>query len=244
MLTFTPEDTTDRRLQNYYALRAGIWTRSAETYGLTVPAGLAIQLSTTNAGITYKQGEARQDNTMPDPYAQQPPRWSTLNIRLVPPFAEYFPAPDDKTSHRAYWVAANTRLNAVVLATARFRGASPITVTTVPPNRDKGAGYGALWRVNLAESQFPPVSHGVYIFDYLLNKVGDDTFLIFRYPLILYNDRYLRDNRDGQRTHDRQRRESELIQASYQRLDRRHPPYSFFVPAEPLDAFRASSDYA
>ncbi len=85
---------------------------------------------------------------------------------------------------------------------------------------------------HIPDNRIPHVSYSTCILDY---RVTHD-FLIFRWPVLLYNEDSICTD-DRFRTVDRQRREGELIQSTFEPLKRRPEPYPFFVPALPLDPF-------
>lgn len=89
--------------------------------------------------------------------------------------------------------------------------------------------------VTLSHTFVPTVAYSVYIYDYVVSPPRRPSVIILRYPQWLYREN-TRDYSDRHRTIDRQRRESESIQAKYQPLDAGQAPYPFFVPEQPLDA--------
>ena len=90
----------------------------------------------------------------------------------------------------------------------------------------KNSGY----RTTIQSTYLPPLSYGVAVRDFYLTR----NLLIFRWPLLLY-DQPIRSIDCQHRTIDRQRRESQFIEATFPSLRQRPEPYPFFVPTLPLD---------
>ena len=83
----------------------------------------------------------------------------------------------------------------------------------------------------LSPSIVPPISYGVAVMDFYVAH----NLLIFRWPLLLY-DQPIRRPDSRHRTIDRQRRESQLIEATFPPLRERPKPNPFFIPTLPLDS--------
>lgn len=91
----------------------------------------------------------------------------------------------------------------------------------------------------IRSSTLPPPSYSTCIRDFIIHK----TFIILRWPVLLYANP-IRTADDRRRTINRQRRESELIEASYAPIRERPPTHPFFVPALTLDPFWSPADSA
>ena len=140
------------------------------------------------------------------------------------------------TSSRDVVVCTSEESNCIILVRDTLLGPERRTIKL---GLMENSSSGFLFHVSLHPSMVPQLSHTVAVYDW---TVCEDTFgvLILRYPVPLYDRDRPRPAVEF-RTHDSQRRASELIQAQYEPLRRRQTPYPFFIRTVPLDPPRPSS---
>lgn len=134
----------------------------------------------------------------------------------------------DKTIPVRLYISRET--NCVILAASHDAAAFPITLRYRRGQR--GGLFGEVIRTRL-----PAVAYTTAVLDFI-HAPG---LLIFRWPRLLYDPNQRTNTLIGC-TIDGQRRESQLIEATYPPLADRPAPYPFFVPALPLDPFWTPPD--
>ena len=147
---------------------------------------------------------------------------TTITIRRTP-FINYLCNRKLPTPQPLYWYIS-PQTNCVILAQTDDPGGLKTTFRALLNNKNYG------YRTRMPDRYLPPLSYGVAVRDFYLTR----NLLIFRWPVLLY-DQPIRSPYSQHRTIDRQRRESEFIEATFPPLRQRPEPYPFFIPTLPLD---------
>ena len=147
-----------------------------------------------------------------------------IMLRATPFFHHLYNARMKSTQPICWYLSAQT--NCIVLAQTDDPEGTKIEFRALLNRKHPG------YRGRISNAILPPLSYGVAVRDFYLTR----NLLIFRWPLLLY-DQPIRSPYNQHRTIDRQRRESEFIEATYPPLRQRPEPYPFFVPTLPLDPF-------
>lgn len=158
----------------------------------------------------------------PDTYTRRFKSSTNIILRSTP-FINYLYNRRLPTPQPLYWYIS-PQTNCVILAQTDDPDGRKTPFYALLGN--KNCGY----RTRMPDRYLPPLSYGVAVRDFYLTQ----KLLIFRWPLLLY-DQPVRSTDCQHRTIDRQRCESQFIEATFPPLRQRPEPYPFFVPTLPLD---------